>query len=169
MGEAVQIRPVGTAFPAGLQPQTVSFAPGSETHRFVQFQTLDDDIYEVDERFQFAFTPIGSTVLSYAEAGGLVANNDRLPSLSIRARENTILENASDPVFRFDITRTGQDLSVTTDAEIRFRGVGLTPAESSDFTGPLAGLTPQLVRFAPGETTKTLEPPVSGKLSGAWI
>jgi hypothetical protein len=149
LGEAVEIRPVGTAFPAGLQPQTVSFAPGSAAHMFAQFQTIDDDTYEVDERFQFVFTPIESTVLSYAETGGQVANNDRLPSLSIRARGNTILENAGDSVFRFDVTRSGQDLSVTTDAEISFRGVGPTPAESSDFTGPLAGLTPQLVLTGP--------------------
>ena len=60
LGEAVEIRPVGTAFPAGLQPQTVSFAPGSAAHMFAQFQTIDDDTYEVDERFQFVFTPIES-------------------------------------------------------------------------------------------------------------
>ena len=51
LAEAVEIRPVGTAFAAGTQPQTLSFAPGSAAHMFAQFQTLDDSIYEVDERF----------------------------------------------------------------------------------------------------------------------
>lgn len=137
--------------------QTVNFVPGGAVIQFPTFTSQDDKFYEVDERFYFQFTPIGGAIVFAPENSGALYNNDRLPEVSIAARQNTLLENAIDPVFHVDVTRTGADITMSTTVEIRFRPTGPTPADKNDFSGPGADLAPQLLRFGPGETTKTLD------------
>lgn len=155
--ESVQVGTSSEAFAPNTPAQIISFAPGLPSTQYATFTALQDSRYEVDEQFFFQFTAIGGTVLTATESGGYIANDDRLPLVSLSARPNTLLENATDPVFRFDIGRAGEDLTMVTTVEIRFRPTGPTPADAVDFTGALADLAPQVVRFGPGETIKTLE------------
>ncbi|KAA2213984.1 Calx-beta domain-containing protein [Teichococcus oryzae] len=162
LSESVQIAP--SSFYAGsfvsTVPQTVNFTAGGAAEQFVQFQLTDDQIFELDDYFELSMTPLNNATLNTWYLYGRIQDNDNLPSVSITARENTIVEGAADAVFRFDIMRQGVDLSMTTDVEVRFEGVAPTPASSADFSGPYAALTPALVRFAPGETVKTIELPI---------
>ncbi len=155
LNESVQISVSGDGFAPGTPPQIINFTAASANPQYATFTSLDDKFYEVDERFYFQFSPIGGAVVQAAESSGAINNNDRLPEVSISARQNTLLENATDPVFNFDLSRTGEDLTMATIVEIRFGGNGPTPADKNDFTN--TELSPQLIRFEPGETAKTFE------------
>jgi hypothetical protein len=153
LGESVQVSPFGSAFAPGTPVQIINFAAGSVNPQYATFTSLDDKTHEVDERFYFQFQPIGTTVLNAAENSGAIVDNDPLPAVAINAQYNTLLENATDPNFRFDLTRTGEDLSMTTDVAVAFRPAGPTPADQADF---VTSLDTQVVRFAPGETAKSI-------------
>ncbi|HEV7265792.1 MAG TPA: Calx-beta domain-containing protein [Falsiroseomonas sp.] len=151
LAESVQIVPSSNNILGS--PQTINFVPGGANVQFATFTTQQDDFLEVDEWFSFSFNPINA-VLNTTWAGHPLINDDKLPDISIKAQKATLLENASEGAFRFDVERTGADLTMVTDVQVSFAPTGQTPADEADFSTPL---TPQLVRFNVGETKKTVE------------
>lgn len=154
VAESVLITPSFGNFSEGAK--TINYVPGSGTGSILiaPFQTVDDKIFEPNENFYFRFEPVNNAILQVNDFGGIIQNNDFLPTISINARQATLLENATDPTFKFDLSRTGEDLSMVTIVELRFTGTGDLPADQADFT---TSLTTQLVRFEVGETLKTIE------------
>ncbi len=112
LGESVQIVPSSSNINGGVQ--VVNFAPGTSNTQFVSFSTTDDKIYEPFESYSFGFRPSSGTSLNTTFASGTLRNNDRLPEITITAQKATLLENAADPAFHFDIVRSGEDLSMVT-------------------------------------------------------
>ena len=137
----------------GTPEQTINFVAGNSTPQFATFATVDDKIFEPNDWYSFSFTPTRGSVNTQFYSGPLT-NNDSLPSVAISARDATILENAADRVFRFDIDRAGDDLSMVTNVEVRIAPTGITPVDQADLSTQLGT---QVVQFAANETRKTIE------------
>ena len=152
LNESVVIAPYTANF--SRSEQIINFVAGGPQTQFATFTSINDKVYEVDDWYAFGFAPVGGTVLNTSYFSGPLVNNDVLPSITIDARQATLLENAADRVFRFDVERAGDDLSMVTDVEVRIAPTGVTPVDQADLTTQLG---PQLVRFAPSETRKTIE------------
>ncbi|WP_144404390.1 hypothetical protein [Belnapia sp. F-4-1] len=134
--------------------QTVNFVPGGDAVQFRTFATADDKVYEPNEWYAFSFSPINNAALNTTYYSAPLVNNDSLPSVAINARDATILENAADRVFRFDIDRAGDDLSMVTNVEVRIAPTGTTPVDQTDLATQFGT---QVVQFAVNETRKTIE------------
>lgn len=152
LGESVQIAPSSSNVNGAAQ--VVNFAQGTSNTQFVSFTTADDKIYEPFENYSFNFRPSSGTSLNTTFASGTLRNNDRLPEITIAAQKATLLENVADPTFRFDVVRSGEDLSMVTTVEVKFAPTGITPVSQADLVTPLGS---QFVRFEVGETQKTLD------------
>ena len=151
--EAIQIVPYGSAFAPDSASQTVSFAPGDQPSKTIAFATSNDTVYEPQESFGLTYNTINGYVYS-SELYGSLLNNDPLPTVSLSVRDNVLVENAAARTFAITVSRAGQDLSMTTDVEMRFQPSGPTPATASDFQND--DLSTRIIRFAPGETSKAV-------------
>ena len=153
----------GTADPAdfadGVLPSgTVSFAAG-ETAATVTVPVLGDAQVEPDETFGVVLSaPTGGALLGASTATALVRNDDADPTtLSVAALDAAKAEgDGGTTAFTFVATRAG-DRRAAVGASWTVAGPG---ADAADFAG---GVLPAgTLRFAPGETSRTLTVRVRG-------
>lgn len=130
----------------------ISFTPGGPQTLIVPIQTPDDLIFRSTQPFSFNFVADPGTTLDIAAGSGLLLDNDPT-TVSLTVPQPSLFENATNRTFKIDVTRAGTDLSMATDVTVAFTPSGQAPADQADFVTSLAS---QVVRFAPGETAKSV-------------
>jgi len=153
----------GGTLPSG----TLSFATG-ETVKFITVNTVGDTAAEENETFAVTLSNPIDASLGIAKATGTITDDDRPPSTisitigvndAITTVRNDVLEGQSGTTWLgFIATRSG-DTSGASSVAWTVTGSGNNPADAGDFGGTLPSGT---VRFADGETRKTIAVPVTG-------
>jgi len=143
----------GGTFPSG----SFTFLP-TETSKTITVPINGDTTVEGNETLTATLsTPIGA-ILGTATAIGTITGDDQ-PSLSITANTASITEgNTGTTNYGFTVARTG-NTSATASVTFTTTGSGGNPADAADLNGTLPTGT---VNFAIGETTQTINIPVSG-------
>jgi hypothetical protein len=151
---------VGNLLPSG----TIGFAAG-ETTKMITINVAGDLENENDETFAITLSnPSDQATIVTATAFGTIRNDDNAVTptsqLAIMATGATVNEGDSGSrAISFTVTRGGSsDLDVSVNYSVL--GSGTTPATSNDFFG---GVFPSgTLRFAPGETVKTITVGIAG-------
>jgi hypothetical protein len=151
---------IGRVFPSG----TVTFAP-DETAKIITVNIAGDTIREEDESFAVSISSAfpGSRMLIPA-AFGTIVNDEVPPVLAIAATDARRQEgNSGTATFGFTIHRA-RYTSIATDVTWSVVGATATPATPDDFVGNR--FPSGTVRFAVGETRKTITVSVAGDTVG---
>jgi Ca2+-binding RTX toxin-like protein len=144
---------VGTDFTAG--PISVTFAP-TEVSQLVTVEVIGDDVFEQDEVISLSFGNFGPGVNGQSGATRPTAeitiqdDDPQPPTYNFNRATYQINEgNATRTVNLVQVLRTGDDLSVTSTADVVFSN-GPAPAAVAgvDYTGGTFTVT-----FDPGETS----------------
>lgn len=136
----------------------LTFLPGGPLTQTISITIVGDNQYELDESFLVELTGVsGPAVLATSSAIGLITNDDPLPQISIAPR--TLAEgSAGETTFDFTLTLShpsSQPITVLASTQD-----DTATALDNDYT-PLVN---ELITFAPGETTATLNVQVQSDL-----
>lgn len=150
-------------FYRGLLPEgSLRFAEG-ETAKTITIRVQGDAVTEGDETFTVTLdNPTNGAGLDVTTATGMIRDDDLGPvsTISIAADQTSIYEGDSSTTrATFTVSRTG-DTSGSQYAYWDTAGSGSYPADGADFQG--GTLPTGIVRFAAGETVKTISVRILG-------
>lgn len=135
---------------SGATAGTVQFADG-QTSQTITLTAVGDTTVENDERFSVLLTQPMGAVLGTASAAGELLNDD-FPVISIAATQASRIEGDTGTTpFAFTVTRSSAVGSSSVTWTLAPGATDSTQAE--DFTGTTSGM----VRFAAGESSKTIQ------------
>jgi len=134
----------------------VTFAPG-ETSKTVTVNVLGDELFESDESFPVQLSNAKGGVIKDGIGIGTIVNDDAPPLVSIV--NSTVIEgNSETNGLTFTVSLSAAS---GLPATVRYASKDGSAISGSDY----ASLTPGMLTFAPGETSKTISIDVLGDTS----
>jgi len=140
----------------------VQFADG-ESSKTINIEVIGDELGEYDEGFTVTLSDasLGSTIVT-STATGEIINDD--PVLFLSSDTSSILEDATNGILTYTITRSG-DLTSSSSVDFRVEGFGNDPAAEDDFGGFLPSGT---IVFDVGDSVKSISVPILTDTNGEF-
>jgi Calx-beta domain/Bacterial Ig domain/FG-GAP-like repeat len=131
----------------------ISFASG-ETSKIIKVLVNGDRKYEVDQAFKVNLTNPTQAVLGTSTATGIITNDDKLPTVSIKNVTKREGNAGTKTPFVFTV-----DLSNPSDEEIK---VSYTTSDGTATNIDYTPLEPGILTFAPNQTSQTITVEING-------
>ncbi|PAX48302.1 FG-GAP repeat domain-containing protein, partial [Brunnivagina elsteri] len=131
----------------------ISFAPG-ETSKIIKVLVNGDRKYEVDQAFKVNLTNPTQAVLGISTATGIITNDDKIPTVSIKNVTKREGNAGTKTPFVFTV-----DLSNPSDEEVK---VSYSTSDGTATTIDYTPLETSILTFAPNQTSQTITVQISG-------
>jgi Calx-beta domain/FG-GAP-like repeat/Bacterial Ig domain len=131
----------------------ISFAPG-ETSKIIKVLVNGDRKYEVDQAFKVNLTNPNQAVLGTSTATGIITNDDKLPTVSIKNVTKREGNAGTTTPLVFAV-----DLSNPSDEEVK---VSYATSDGTATNNDYIPFEPGILTFAPNQTSQTITVEVNG-------